>query len=374
MDQWLVRGTCIDEQNRIKKMICSGSLWQLYETNNEQNVLAVEDELFSYWNENYTSFDELFKTIEGYHVLCSSKGYIIASLAHGPFPEKEVQVIAFAQTVENYLRNKGNYISDGLYIEEYSAILPGSKEHASEPLPLTMGRWIAGGVGVSVESFDRFSDVVSWIPKERLYKYIALTGIEVDSNMIPELKRLGDEPEPREKKKFSLIGRPELETFFEDNIIDIVNNSEQYKKMGIDFPGATILYGPPGCGKTYAVDRLTDYLDWPRFDIDASAIASPYIHETSKKIGEVFNSALKCAPSVIVIDEMEAFLSDRQASGTGIVTVSCPGCCNVDRLIVHQCVNSISYPFGKVIRSDSFNDQFRDSVFVQILQCIADSR
>jgi SpoVK/Ycf46/Vps4 family AAA+-type ATPase len=85
--------------------------------------------------------------------------------------------------------------------------------------------------------------------------------------------------------------------------------------MGIMFPGATILYGPPGCGKTYAVERLSEYLGWQRFDIDSSTIASSYIHDTSKKISEVFQAAIKAAPSVLVIDEMEAFLTDRGLSG-----------------------------------------------------------
>ena len=88
--------------------------------------------------------------------------------------------------------------------------------------------------------------------------------------------------------------------------------------MGIDFPSAIILHGPPGCGKTYAVERLIDFLDWPNYSIDSGSIGSPYIHDTSKKIADVFDKAINNAPSVIVIDEMEAFLTDRnvgQSSG-----------------------------------------------------------
>lgn len=116
-------------------------------------------------------------------------------------------------------------------------------------------------------------------------------------------------------KKLSEILRLLLEQFFNDNIIDIVLHQEQYKRMGISFPGATILYGPPGCGKTYAVEKLSEYLGWRRFDIDSSTIASSYIHDTSKKISEVFHEAIKAAPSILVIDEMEAFLSDRSMAG-----------------------------------------------------------
>jgi cell division protease FtsH len=111
---------------------------------------------------------------------------------------------------------------------------------------------------------------------------------------------------------FELAGRPELAEFFNEHIVDIVQNRDRYKALGIEFPSAVVLHGPPGCGKTFAVDRLVDFLGWPSFQIDASSVASPYIHETSKKVAEVFDKAIQNAPSVLVIDEMEAFLADRE--------------------------------------------------------------
>jgi SpoVK/Ycf46/Vps4 family AAA+-type ATPase len=59
-----------------------------------------------------------------------------------------------------------------------------------------------------------------------------------------------------------------------------------------------------------------EFLGWPMFQIDASSVASPYIHETSRKIAAVFDQAISSSPSVLVIDEMEAFLADRD-SGEG---------------------------------------------------------
>jgi SpoVK/Ycf46/Vps4 family AAA+-type ATPase len=107
-----------------------------------------------------------------------------------------------------------------------------------------------------------------------------------------------------------------LEAFFREHVIDIIENSARYKALGIEFPSAIVLHGPPGCGKTFAVDRLVEYLGWPCYRIDSSSVASPYIHETSRKIAEVFASAKENRPSVLVIDEMEAFLSERDM-GTG---------------------------------------------------------
>ena len=68
--------------------------------------------------------------------------------------------------------------------------------------------------------------------------------------------------------------------------------------------------------KTYAVEQLLSYLDWPSYHLDSGAVGSPYIHETSKKISELFEQAIENAPSVLVIDEMESFLSSRSNSNT----------------------------------------------------------
>jgi SpoVK/Ycf46/Vps4 family AAA+-type ATPase len=118
---------------------------------------------------------------------------------------------------------------------------------------------------------------------------------------------------------FHLPGRPDLERLFNEHIIDIVRDPDRYKAFGINFPTALALHGPPGCGKTYAVEKLVDFLDWPIFTIDSNTIGSPYIHETSKKVAAIFDKALDAAPSAIVIDEMESYLTDRQGGGqTGL--------------------------------------------------------
>ena len=93
-----------------------------------------------------------------------------------------------------------------------------------------------------------------------------------------------------------------------------MDHEDAYRRMGIGFPGGTVLYGPTGCGKTYAIKQLTEYLGWPVYSIDSGSIGSKYVHETSRKISEIFDQAAQNAPSVIVIDELEAFLSSRDGS------------------------------------------------------------
>ena len=334
MGQFLPRGYSLPSDKRIRRMIAEGLNWQIYLTNVDSYVLAVEPELYDRWVADYLLPPGIFtdEVSQKYKVLVSSGNYIISSLEKGPFPENVGQIEAFSiafKTAQDLFRYAD--IHDAIYIEEYSLLLPSTFGVKNEDDGLVYGKWLTGGINVSIDSFKRVNKIMSWLSKEELRKSAALAGFtvqedpedvndsvgaELDSSETTEASiTVGVEGRTKIIDSFRLIGRPELEKFFNENIIDIVLHEEQYKRMGISFPGATILYGPPGCGKTYAVERLSEYLGWQRFDIDSSTIASSFIHDTSKKISEVFQSAIKAAPSIIVIDEMEAFLSDRGMAG-----------------------------------------------------------
>jgi len=166
---------------------------------------------------------------------------------------------------------------------------------------------------VSTDQFDRLCELASWMPRSEVGRIVKDAGFDTEINRdpnAPETKKLA--PDAR----FSLPGRPELEDFFNENIVEIVAKEEQYKRMGISFPGAVVLYGPPGCGKTYAVEKLVEFLGWPCYHIDSGSIGSTFIHETGMRIASVFDKAMKSAPAVVIIDEMESFLSDRETGSS----------------------------------------------------------
>lgn len=331
MNQFLPRGCHISSENRIKKMVASGCDWQIYLTNLDAYVLAVKTALYDKWIADYSLPEGIFlnELINDCKVFLSSSNYLVSSMERGPYPEDNGQIEAFSiafKTAKELYPNAD--VHDAIYIEEYSLLLPASFESSLVDEGIVYGKWLTGGINVSIDSFDRVSRIMSWLSKDALMRSAQIAGFDVTvtndtpiSNETIEEKTVenglaeDDVLVPAITESFTLIGRPELEQFFNDNIIDIVLHQEQYKRMGISFLGATILYGPPGCGKTYAVEKLSEYLGWRRFDIDSSTIASSYIHDTSKKISEVFHEAIKAAPSILVIDEMEAFLSDRSMAG-----------------------------------------------------------
>lgn len=144
--------------------------------------------------------------------------------------------------------------------------------------------------------------------------------LEVADEFKAELEQLRADAAAREEQlkllnptegPFRLRGREELEKFLNEQVVDIVNNSEHYALLGIHFPKGFILEGPPGCGKTFAVERLAEHLKWNIVRIDSGSIGSTFIHGTSKKIQEKFEEAEENAPSIVIIDEMEAFTRNR---------------------------------------------------------------
>jgi transitional endoplasmic reticulum ATPase len=76
-----------------------------------------------------------------------------------------------------------------------------------------------------------------------------------------------------------------------------------------------LFYGPPGCGKTYIARCLAEELGYFFQYCRPSDVASPFIHDTVRKIRDMFTAAIEKAPSVLFIDEFEAFVPARSELG-----------------------------------------------------------
>lgn len=327
--QWLARGTVLPDGSKVKKLIAYAENWQIFSTNFAGFALLVKPDLYEKWCATGFVVPTVFeKVIVGsltfFSFTCKS-GYIISSVQYGPYPHTYLEAQALAIALKETRKiNSTVSLQDSIYIESISRILPTYSLSERLDDKTVLGKWLTGGVAISTDSFRRLCQLMEWMDSKAVVEIINKAGFEVRNGDYLAKKRTleeyGDnslESSERKhlslkKERFFLPGRPELEEFFNEHVIEIINNEEKYKRMGIDFPSAVVLYGPPGCGKTYAVEKLVEFLDWPQYSIDSGSVGSPYIHDTSKKISAVFDSAIENAPSVIIIDEMEAFLTDRQ--------------------------------------------------------------
>lgn len=305
--------------------------WQIVATDGGGRALIAEWELTSKWIA--TSLIELadmrkfsFGGETLFEVSCGPS-QLLAPVNECRSPANSSEALAFATALRDTRAiDPQSTLNDALYVEKLGRILPAYGIANLTEDDVLLGGWLTGGIAVSAKSYSRLHQIVSWLAPKDLLNVIQVAGFQTEElPTIPSQNLVKGQSSAEEQHiasnkigRFELPGRLDLEQFFEEHVVDIIRNKDRYRAVGIDFPSGIVLHGPPGCGKTFAVERLIEFLGWPIFQIDASTIASPYIHETSRKIAEVFKEAITKSPSVLVIDEMEAFLADRGNEGAAV--------------------------------------------------------
>jgi len=335
IDSWLPIGFKLPDGAKTRVALFEGANWQILETQGAGRALIALDDLTKRWVDSGIAQDGQFEAFNyGDRLLRSiscGASQVLCPVTEGKSPDSKAEALSFALAFKATRNIDGESpLQDALYVEKISRLLPTYSISSRTDDDLVLGYWLTGGAPVSAKTFRRLRQTMSWLAAGHLKEVVQAAGFEVlevvpatksrnapaETEASPTHRSKGHAKTPPDKTDkplvFELAGRPDLAEFFNEHIVDIVQNRDRYKALGIQFPAAVVLHGPPGCGKTFAVDRLIDFLGWPSFQIDASSVASPYIHETSKKVAEVFDKAIQNAPSVLVIDEMEAFLADRE--------------------------------------------------------------
>ena len=342
-ERWFPAKHQLPDVSRLGRLLSSGPDWQIYRLDKDNSILVARHCLTDRWVEAKLVPDTVLDSFtfgnEEYGVIASGAGQRLEPVIDSGSPDTKTDGLAFAVSMRETRKIDPRVpLHDAIYVERFSRLLPTWTVSEGSTDEEILGRWLTGGVAIPATSFRRLSSLLGWLGKQDVADLVEAAGFSAPRAPGIARTRLKSEGQPLRaerteiansqqasveepnaaipRRQFYLSGRPVLEAFFNEHVIDIIENAEQYKVLGIDFPTAIVLHGPPGCGKTFAVERLVEYLDWPIFYIDSNSVGSPYIHETSRKVGEAFNKAMDAAPSMIVIDEMESYLSDRQIHGS----------------------------------------------------------
>lgn len=110
----------------------------------------------------------------------------------------------------------------------------------------------------------------------------------------------------------AIAGMNDLKQILITEVINPLSNPEKFEKFKVSIPNGIILYGPPGCGKTFIVRKLAEELNYNFFEIKHSDLATPYIHGAVGNIGKVFENAKQNAPAIVFFDEISGLVPNRQ--------------------------------------------------------------
>ncbi|RGC71032.1 ATP-dependent zinc metalloprotease FtsH [Micromonospora sp. MW-13] len=93
---------------------------------------------------------------------------------------------------------------------------------------------------------------------------------------------------------------------------------DTFARLGVRPPRGVLLYGPPGCGKTYLVTALAGSGRANVLSVKGAELLSKWVGESERAVRELFRRAREAAPTLVFLDEVDALAPVRgQASDGG---------------------------------------------------------
>jgi SpoVK/Ycf46/Vps4 family AAA+-type ATPase len=101
------------------------------------------------------------------------------------------------------------------------------------------------------------------------------------------------------------------------SIFALLRNAEMRKYYGQSIRGGLLLYGPPGCGKTFVARATAGEMGARFLPVGLSDVLDSYTGETERKLHTMFETARRNAPCVLFIDEIDAMGRRRSLQRAG---------------------------------------------------------
>lgn len=213
-----------------------------------------------------------------------------------------------------YFVEISKYKSDKVNIHD--AILEQRTKNLKFPLSVDTQTENVIRKALSPDAENRFKSVEEFI--------LALNGeLEVELSVPKAVEKKHTVKEIKKGKGFAAIaGMQELKDTVQLDVIDALNEKERYAEYGLTIPNGMLLYGPPGCGKTFFAEKMAEEIGFNFYQIKPSDIQSKWVNASQENIKNLFDEARENAPSIIFIDELDALVPNRDSSSVNHMNTS----------------------------------------------------
>ena len=100
-----------------------------------------------------------------------------------------------------------------------------------------------------------------------------------------------------------------------ESVLWPLRHPDSFARLGIEPPRGVLLYGPPGCGKTFLVRALAGTGQLSVHAVKGAELMDKWVGSSERAVRELFQRARDSAPSLIFLDEVDALAPRRGQSG-----------------------------------------------------------
>jgi len=110
----------------------------------------------------------------------------------------------------------------------------------------------------------------------------------------------------------------EVKEVLTESVLWPLTYPDTFARLGVQPPRGVLLYGPPGCGKTYLVKAIAGTGKANVLSVKGAELLSKWVGESERAVRELFRRAREAAPTLVFLDEVDALAPVRgQASDGG---------------------------------------------------------
>ncbi|HST81615.1 MAG TPA: ATP-binding protein [Kineosporiaceae bacterium] len=103
-----------------------------------------------------------------------------------------------------------------------------------------------------------------------------------------------------------VAGMDEVKARLEAAVLAPIRNPDLVKLYAKSLRGGLLLYGPPGCGKTFIARALAGEIGARLLSVSLADVLDMYIGQSERNLRAIFEIARHSAPCVIFLDEIDA--------------------------------------------------------------------